>query len=129
MTSLSSEAVLPGFGFARARDKAFAAIRELWKIRRSEGVSQTDIATRLGRDPAWVSRKLSGPSNWTLRTFGELADALDGEVDIRVLDIKNAVNHSNYDAYSGYGENPEQRAIWGADGESQRTSNPLPKAA
>ena len=101
MTSPShSPPILPGFGFARARDKAFAAIRTLWKLRQAQGVTQTDLALRLDRDPAWVSRKLSGPTNWTLRTFGDLADALDGEVEIRIIDLNVGHSPANFDAYS-----------------------------
>ena len=106
MISLSpnSEIVL-GFGFARARDKAFASVRKLWKLRQSQGWTQLDLADRLGKDPAWVCRKLSGPTNLTLRTFGDLADAMDGEVEIRIVDLNDALhNKSNFDAYSDYFE-------------------------
>lgn len=101
-----SPPIIAGFGFARARDKAFAAVRRLWKLRQQQGMTQTDIAQRLGKDPAWVCRKLSGPSNWTLRTFGDLADALDGDVEIRIIDLKSGHSTSNFDAYSGYGMSP-----------------------
>jgi transcriptional regulator with XRE-family HTH domain len=104
-----SAAVIPGFGFARARDKAFSSIRKLWSLRQSQGWTQLDLASRIGKDPAWVSRKLSGPTNWTLKTFGDLADALDGEVEIQILDLNAARDTANYDAYSGYGEQPIER--------------------
>ena len=109
MTSRSNQPIMAGFGFARARDKAFAAIRDLWRVRQSEGMTQADLAARLGRDTGWVSRKLSGPSNLTLRTFGDLADALDGEVEIKLVDLKSGTAAGNYDAYIGYGESPLQR--------------------
>src|SRR6266702_7255878 len=72
------------FGFARARDVAFSAVRDLWKRRRAQGMTQKDLATRIGRDPAWVSRKLQGPGNWTLRTIGAFVVALNGEVEIKL---------------------------------------------
>jgi transcriptional regulator with XRE-family HTH domain len=104
MTSHSkNNMILKGFGFARVRDKAFASVRDLWSRRQTEGMTQADLAARLGKDPAWVSRKLSGPTNWTLRTLGDLTDALDGEVEIKILDIHSqAVERSNYDAYVEY---------------------------
>ena len=71
-------------GFVRMQYEAFYAIHALWLRRRAEGMTQKDIAEKLGRDPAWVSRALSGPKNWTMRTMGELAHALDGRVTIRV---------------------------------------------
>jgi len=108
MNSRSHEpAILAGFGFARARDKAFAAIRRLWTVRQSQGMTQADLAQRLGKDPAWVCRKLSGPTNWTLRTLGDLADALDGEVEIQIVDLKAGRSADNYDAY---GEHEPPRA-------------------
>jgi transcriptional regulator with XRE-family HTH domain len=104
MTS-QSERIKPGFGFARARAQAFAALRHLWRQRRDEGWSQVELAGRLGRDAAWVSRKLSGPTNLTLRTFGDLADALDGEIEIRLGDLQSpGFNKQNYDAYLDYSD-------------------------
>ncbi len=92
MTSLSpSASIIPierNLGFARTRDLAFAAVRKLWKLRQSQGMTQQDLAVRLGKDPAWVSRKLSGPSNWTLHTLGDLVDALDGEIEISIHDLR-----------------------------------------
>lgn len=72
------------YGFARVRDKAFDAVLELWRRRQSEGRKLTDLASVLHRDGAAVCRNLSGPGNWTLRTFGELVEAMDGEVEISV---------------------------------------------
>ena len=95
------------YGFTRARDVAFAAIRELWDQRQKSGMKQSDIAFILGRDKAWVSRQLSGPGNWTLRTLGELCEALDGELEIVAHRIEvPAAPHSNHHAYAGYGEKP-----------------------
>ena len=65
------------YGFARARDIAFDAVLALWRKRKAAGVKQSDIAAALGRDPAWVSKQLKGPGNWTLRTIGELVEAMD----------------------------------------------------
>jgi hypothetical protein len=79
------------YGFARVRDQAFDAVQELWRRRQAEGMRQKDIATFLGRKPAWVSRNLSAPGNWTLRTFGEFMQALGGEAEIRVHAVEDAV--------------------------------------
>jgi len=103
MSSLSHSPLTPNYGFARTRDLAFAAVRSFWKIRQAEGMTQADLAERLGRDKGWVSRKLSGPTNWTLRTFGELIDAMDGEVEITIADILKPPS-GNYDAYADYGK-------------------------
>jgi len=98
---------LADYGFARARDIAFDAIQALWRRRRSEGMKQTDIVAAIGRDAGWVSRNLRGPGNWTLRTIGELVEALNGELEIIV--------HANEDPperlanYSAYAEHDRHR--------------------
>jgi hypothetical protein len=88
------------YGFARARDLAFDAVWSLWSKRKSEGMKQADIAKALHRSPAWVNRSLRGPANWTLRTFGELVEALNGEITISAhAPLSDRVN---YHAYAGY---------------------------
>jgi len=95
---------LGDYGFARVRDQAFDAVQALWRRRQAEGMRQKDIAALLGRKPAWVSRNLSAPGNWTLRTFGEFMQALGGEADIQVHAVEDAAggarNHDAYDEYS-----------------------------
>lgn len=116
MSSPSHSALIPNYGFARTRDLAFAAVRSFWKIRQAEGMTQAALAERLGRDKGWVSKKLSGPTNWTLRTFGELVDAMDGEVEISIADILKPAS-GNYDAYADYGEKEIEKL------EGTKTSN------
>lgn len=86
-------------GCARAQHAIFDAVYALWEQRQDEGVTQQAIADFLGRDPGWVSRTLSGPGNWTLRTFGELVEALDGYIDVKVVD-RSKLRPGNYDLYS-----------------------------
>lgn len=47
----------------------------------ANGITKKDIATRLGRDPAQVTRWLKEPSNLTLETISDLLLALDAEPD------------------------------------------------
>jgi hypothetical protein len=66
-------------------------------------MQQIDVAKAIGRDRAWVSRNLRGPGNWTLRTIGELVEALDGELEIRVYGMEDPLPvKTNYHAYAGY---------------------------
>jgi len=98
--TLTSKRDLEDYGLARVRDIAFDAVQKLWRRRREEGVTQKDLAETLGRDPSWISRQLSGPGNWTFRSFGALVEALDGEVEITVHPLEDPLEHSNnYDAY------------------------------
>ncbi|RWC61516.1 helix-turn-helix transcriptional regulator [Mesorhizobium sp.] len=85
--------------FLRVRDAAFDAITSLWHIRKAEGLSQKAIGEALGRDPAWVSRNLTGPANWTMKTFGEFVEALGGHATITVT-AKESMSVGNYDIYS-----------------------------
>jgi hypothetical protein len=97
------------YGFARVRDLAFDAIKQLWKRRSEAGMKQSDLAIAIGRDPAWVSRNLRAPGNWTLRTIGELVEAMDGEVEIIVHAAEDiATTRPNFDAYAGYQKGPEE---------------------
>lgn len=77
---------------------AFYAVLDLWDKRKSEGMTQKDIAEKLGRDPAWVSRALGGPANWTLRTLGELTYALNGTVQLKAV-AKEDIPQPDEDIY------------------------------
>ena len=90
------------YTFARARDAAFDAIHRLWERRRNEGMTQKDIVLAIDRQPAWVSRSLRGPGNWTLRTISDLALALRGEIEIKVHALEDH-ELPNYHAYAEYG--------------------------
>ena len=95
------------YGFARVRDKAFDAVHTLWRKRKTDGVMLKDVADKIGRDPGWVSKQLSGPGNWTLRTFGELVEGLDGEPEIQVFDLNSSIDdRPNYDAYLDFDDHP-----------------------
>lgn len=94
------------FAVARARDIAFDAVIDLWRKRRDAGMQQKDLADILGREKGWVSKQLSGPGNWTLRTIAELVEALDGELELYAFPRELPATRSNSDAYSGYGSPP-----------------------
>jgi hypothetical protein len=91
------------YGFARARDIAFDAVQALWRRRRDAGMKQVDIARAIGREPAWVNRSLRGPGNWTLRTLGELIQGMNGELEITVHGMEDALPAPpNFHAYADY---------------------------
>ena len=93
---------LADYGVARFRDQVFDAVLNLWRRRRSEGWTQKQIAEFIGRDAGWVSRNLRAPGNWTLRTAGELTQALDGEAEIKIAALEDPVETpNNHDAYDG----------------------------
>jgi hypothetical protein len=45
---------------------------------RNSGLSQADLARRLGKRPDVVCRLLGGPGNWTLDTMSDLLFAISG---------------------------------------------------
>ena len=94
-------------------------------------MKQSDIADRLGKDTAWVSRQLSGPGNWTLRTLGELCEALDGELEIIAHRIEVPAHpNGNYHAYAGYGAAPNNvQMINHTDGVVVVQRQPAPASA
>jgi len=103
---------LADFGHARARDIAFDAIHKLWERRRAEGMTQADLAEKIGRDPAWVSRNLRAPGNWTLRTLGELVVALDGCLEIHATAAEDARDDcSDFDAEHDGEHSPILRGV------------------
>lgn len=104
MTSQSSVSALgpkelADYGFGRVRDIAFDAVRALWTRRKSEGWKQNRIAEAIDMPEARLSKYLSGPGNWTLRTLGELVEGLDGEIEITIRAKEDVRSGSNYDAY------------------------------
>ena len=104
------------YGFERARSVAFDAVYALWLRRQAEGMTQADLAKAIGRDEGWVSRTLSGPGNWTLRTIGTLVQGLNGELDITVHAMEDPIpDQSRPDAYERYLGNPRSPAKAPAD--------------
>jgi transcriptional regulator with XRE-family HTH domain len=90
------------YGVERARSTAFDAVYKLWLRREAEGMTQADLARTIGRDEAWVSRTLSGPGNWTIKTIGTLVQGLNGELEITVHAMDDPVPDAGPDAYERY---------------------------
>jgi transcriptional regulator with XRE-family HTH domain len=94
---------LEEYGAARIRNEAFEQVCLLWERRKKDGWTQKQLAEKIGRDPGWVSRTLSAPGNWTLRTIGAFTQGLNGEADIKVVALEDAVDSpGNFDAYEDY---------------------------
>jgi transcriptional regulator with XRE-family HTH domain len=90
------------YGVERARSIAFDAVYKLWLRREAEGMTQADLARATGRDEAWVSRTLSGPGNWTIKTIGTLVQGLNGELEITAHAMEDPVPDAGPDAYERY---------------------------
>lgn len=57
--------------------------RRIAELREGAGLTQTELATRLGISPANLHRMERGDQNLTLRTMARVANALE----VRVLDF------------------------------------------
>jgi len=64
-----------GYVTQTARDDVFDMVANACV---EAGVTRANIARRLGKDPAQVSRLLNSPGNWTIDTIAELLFAIDG---------------------------------------------------
>jgi transcriptional regulator with XRE-family HTH domain len=76
------ESVFPGFKEMAERRRELAA--ELVVLRRAAGLSQTEVAARMGTSQSAVARIESGDADVRLSTLDRYAVALGHELDIRL---------------------------------------------
>lgn len=62
----------------------FEVARQLVQLRQTMGITQQDLATKLGTKQSAISRLERGVENITLSRLQELVEALNGEVEIRI---------------------------------------------
>ena len=66
----------------RTRNRCYSAVISAFsKMVEKEGLTKREMAIRLGKEPAQLTRWLSGPSNWTLDTVSDLLLAMGAELD------------------------------------------------
>ena len=65
---------------------------------RATGLTQQDIADRLGKSPSFISRRLRGQQNMTIRTMHDMARAMGCrlDVDLRPLRSLQPANRPSY---------------------------------
>jgi hypothetical protein len=78
-------------GYFQARNKRRAYSLVMKEFRKS-GLSQADLARRLGKGPDVVCRLLGGPGNWTLDTVSDLLFAISGAAP--TLGVEYPLNNS-----------------------------------
>ena len=54
------------------------------QLKEVDGLTQKELAARLGIDPALVSKRLRGDANVTLDTISDLARAMEASIEISV---------------------------------------------
>jgi predicted transcriptional regulator len=71
-------------GFADLAPDALELIRRLVEVRHQLGLSQTDVAARMGTSQSAVARLEAGQSDTRLSTLGRYAAALDTRLGFAV---------------------------------------------
>src|SRR5215470_11319242 len=62
-------------------------LRAAFRTANKAGITQKDIAAKLGKGPAFISRCLSGQQNMTVRTMHALALAMEHRLEIRLVPL------------------------------------------
>ena len=78
-------------GEYRAERLALSFLQSVVGAMKRASVSQRDLANRLGKSDAYVSKVLNAPSNLTLRTISEIADAIDCRVQISIVENRGSI--------------------------------------
>lgn len=75
----------------RQKNKVFQSVIAYFaKLAEHEGLTKKDLAERLQKDPAQITRWFSGPSNWTLDTISDLLLAMDAEMQYSITPFSKA---------------------------------------
>jgi len=75
---------------ARLRNRIYdLVVSEFALLQEQKNATKADLARRIGRDAAQVSRWLSAPSNWTLDTISDLLIAMASEPKLGIDLLKD----------------------------------------
>ena len=66
-------------------DLCFLITKEITRQMTLKGMTQTQLAQKIGKTPAFVSRALSGDQNLTLKTIASFVAALDSKMEVKIL--------------------------------------------
>jgi transcriptional regulator with XRE-family HTH domain len=86
---------VPGYQEAYAQSQAeFELARQLIEARTQSGLSQEEIASRMGTSQSAIARLESGNSHPSMRTLSRYAKATNCEISIRLQPIKKTAARS-----------------------------------
>lgn len=69
-----------------------AATELILELMEAEGVTKSELATRISRTKGYVSQLLSGSRNLTLRTFADLTYALNHRIHLEATPVALPIN-------------------------------------
>lgn len=61
----------------------------LWRVMQQRNVSNSELAARIGKSRAWITKVLSGDCNFTIETMVDLADAVGGKISLHIADSES----------------------------------------
>lgn len=112
------------FTEAKKRDEYYVAgakievAEQIYRMMEARNVSQSDLARRLGKHRAYISKILQGTSNCTVETLVLIARKLDAEWTLELVDAQKS-KRSVY--YTGAQEWGGQR--WQPEGNMSKAAN------
>ena len=68
----------------QAEKLAVGFLAELTALMQAHEVTNAELARRVGVSPAYITKVFRGPSNLSIETLAKLADAVGGEVRLRL---------------------------------------------
>lgn len=99
---------------------------DLNRLMKRKGMKNADLAREIGTSNAYISRVMRGDANFTIETMVKLAMAVDGRVEIKVVDKNEERKRPSYnDAFS----DKAARCVISRIGESNNDDGYAPVAA
>lgn len=79
-----------GYYRQRQKNRVFAKIAQFFNDCAERNlINKKQLAEKLGKDPAQITRLLSGPSNVTLDTISDVLLAMEAEMDIEIVSFSD----------------------------------------
>lgn len=72
----------------RHKNRVYSCVVSLFsQLVETKGLTKRELAYRLDKEPAQITRWLSGPGNWTLDTVSDLLLAMGSELDCEAASV------------------------------------------